>query len=61
MPVFVGIDLAWKSNTNPSGAAVLIGDRTAVQLETVAEPLRSLSEVGAFLSVRSIQTSAWSP
>lgn len=42
---FLGIDLAWKSERNPSGFAVLRGNRSAVELVEVAQPLRSLDEV----------------
>jgi predicted RNase H-like nuclease len=33
---FIGIDLAWKSQRNPTGAAVLRGDRAGARLEIVA-------------------------
>jgi len=33
---FIGIDLAWKSARNPSGAAVLTGDRSGARLKELA-------------------------
>jgi len=33
---FIGIDLAWKSSRNPTGAAVLKGDRLGARLEVLA-------------------------
>jgi predicted RNase H-like nuclease len=47
-PTFIGIDLAWKSNRNPTGAAVLQGDRSGAQLEVVST-LRSFDEVLQFV------------
>lgn len=43
---FIGIDLAWKSQHNPTGAAVLRGDRAGACLEIVATlyPDSSVSE-----------------
>ena len=45
MATFLGIDLAWRSDRNPSGAAVLRGDHHGAELVSVAEPLTSLEEV----------------
>jgi predicted RNase H-like nuclease/cytidine deaminase len=33
---FIGVDLAWKSERNPSGIAVMEGDRSGVQLTTIS-------------------------
>jgi predicted RNase H-like nuclease/cytidine deaminase len=33
---FIGIDLAWKSTRNPTGAAILTGDRSGARLEALA-------------------------
>jgi predicted RNase H-like nuclease/cytidine deaminase len=43
---FIGIDLAWKSQRNPTGAAVLRGDRAGADLEMLATlyPDSSVSE-----------------
>ena len=40
---FIGIDLAWKSARNPSGAAVLTGDRDGARLEVLANLSREAS------------------
>lgn len=48
--VFVGLDLAWQGDRNPTGAAVLSGDETGVDLECVADPLRSFGEITSFVS-----------
>lgn len=45
---FIGIDLAWQSERNPSGAAVLHGDALAAELVAVADPLRSIAQVKAW-------------
>ena len=52
---FVGVDLAWKSERNPTGLAVLVGDRHGAQLERVSDPIPSLHQVIATIraSVRS--------
>lgn len=47
---FIGIDLAWQSERNPSGAAVLHGDDHGAELVAVAEPLRSLEQVKGWTS-----------
>jgi len=43
---FIGIDLAWKSERNPSGVAVLLGDREDARLTALSTiyPERSVSE-----------------
>ena len=45
---FIGIDLAWKSQRNPTGAVVLSGDRDGAKLEIIAT-LRSLADVFQFV------------
>lgn len=45
----IGIDLAWSSNRNHSGAVVLRGDRDGAALVAVAEPIHSLDEVTHFV------------
>jgi predicted RNase H-like nuclease len=49
MTLFIGIDLAWRSENNPSGAAILRGDQHAAELLHVAEPLRGNEEVLAYV------------
>jgi len=46
---FIGIDLAWKSQRNPSGAAVLRGDRSGAELMARSEPLLSTELVLEFI------------
>ena len=46
---FVGIDLAWQSDRNTTGAAVLHGSRSGAELETVSKPLDSTDAVLAFI------------
>lgn len=53
MPTFIGIDLAWRSDKNHSGGAVLRGDRRAVTLLRVAPDLCSLAEVEDFIDSNS--------
>lgn len=45
---FIGIDLAWKSERNPSGAAILKGSRDGADLQTL-ETLHSMAEVTDFV------------
>jgi predicted RNase H-like nuclease len=47
--VFIGIDLAWRGEKNPSGAAVLRGDRRRAQLVEVDASLVSCSMVLAYV------------
>lgn len=47
---FIGIDLAWKSERNPSGAVVLRQQEDGAALIDVAAPLRSLDEVLAYVA-----------
>lgn len=49
MPTFIGIDLAWQSDKNHSGAAVLYGDRSGVTLRTIATGLKSLRSTEEFI------------
>jgi predicted RNase H-like nuclease len=49
MTTFIGIDLAWRSAKNPSGATVLRGDRSGAELMRTAEPLRGNEAVLAFV------------
>jgi predicted RNase H-like nuclease len=46
---FIGIDLAWKSDRNPTGAVCLQGDRTGADLVAVAPPLWSAADVFKFI------------
>ena len=46
---FIGIDLAWQSAKNPSGATVLRGDKNGAELVRTAEPLRGNEAVLAFV------------
>lgn len=46
---FVGIDLAWKSDKNPTGAVCLQGDRDGAELVAVAPPLWSSTSVLEFV------------
>lgn len=47
--VFIGIDLAWRGENNPSGGAVLQGDRQRAQLLDVKPTLIAPSAVLAFI------------
>lgn len=42
---FIGVDLAWKGEANPSGLAVLRGDRSGAELHALLEPLPSWDHV----------------
>jgi predicted RNase H-like nuclease len=50
MAYFVGIDLAWRSARNPTGAAVLNGNEYGAVLHSISSPLRSESEILSFVS-----------
>jgi predicted RNase H-like nuclease len=50
MTYFVGIDLAWRTTRNPTGAAVLNGDEYGAILHSISAPLRSESDILAFVS-----------
>jgi predicted RNase H-like nuclease len=47
--VFIGIDLAWRGEKNPSGGAVLKGDRQRAQLIEVTASLGSCSAALAYV------------
>jgi predicted RNase H-like nuclease len=49
MPTFIGIDLAWQSDRNHSGGAVLEGNERAVQLRELSSGLCTLADVEAFV------------
>jgi predicted RNase H-like nuclease len=46
---FIGIDLAWRSEKNPSGGAVLKGDRQCARLMDVTASLASCSAVLSYI------------
>ena len=46
---FIGIDLAWKSEHNPTGAVCLRGDRSGAELFAVAPPLWTATTVLEFV------------
>ncbi|MDT4968770.1 MAG: hypothetical protein QOJ64_3507 [Acidobacteriota bacterium] len=48
---FIGIDLAWKSQRNPTGVAVLKGDRRGALLE-LTDSLAAKDSVAEFVSTR---------
>jgi predicted RNase H-like nuclease len=50
MPIFLGVDLAWKSDRNHSGCVVLEGDQTGVELHGVSTGLTSLADVEGFIN-----------
>lgn len=43
--VFVGIDLAWQADRNPSGVAVLEGDASGARLVALHAPVQPLADV----------------
>ena len=45
---FIGVDLAWQSDRNTSGAVVLRGSRSGAKLDTLSAPLASTDAVLAF-------------
>ncbi len=49
-PNFIGVDLAWRSDRNYTGAAVLSGSRRGAHLVAVAGPIRSRSDVRKFVA-----------
>jgi predicted RNase H-like nuclease len=50
---FIGVDLAWKTEGNHSGIAVLEGDARHIQLRAFAEGLVSMAGVVAFIESHS--------
>ena len=49
MTIFIGIDLAWQGNKNPSGVAVLVGDSNGIRLEQAPNSLANMSDVITFV------------
>src|SRR6266851_5530825 len=47
---FIGVDLAWKTDGNHSGIAVLVGDERQVQLSALADGLVSTEGVVQFIA-----------
>jgi predicted RNase H-like nuclease len=47
---FIGVDLAWKTDGNHSGIAVLVGDKRQAQLSALAEDLLSMEGVVHFIA-----------
>ncbi len=47
---FIGIDLAWRSDRNHTGGAVLRGDRGGAELTTLSDSIRSIAEVRRFVN-----------
>lgn len=47
---FIGVDLAWRSDRNHTGAAVLVGSRQDASLHCVSNSVATLDGVRAFLS-----------
>ena len=50
MDTFLGVDLAWQSERNPSGAVALRAEAGSLVLLEAAPPLRTLAEVQAFIA-----------
>ena len=50
IPTFIGIDLAWKSDRNHTGAAVFRGNEKGVELTTPPCGLNRLTDVLAFVA-----------
>ena len=50
VPTFIGIDLAWQSDRNHTGAVALRGDRDGAELVAVSDSIRSLNEVRVFVT-----------
>lgn len=51
MPTFIGVDLAWQSNKNHSGGAVLRGDQLGLTLHALSSGLKSLGDVEEFIRI----------
>jgi predicted RNase H-like nuclease len=49
MPTFIGIDLAWRSDKNHTGAAVLEGDQSGVAIRSVSQGIATLRDVQLFI------------
>ena len=50
---FIGIDLAWKPDVNPTGAVVLSGTRSGAEVADVASDLRSFTAVLEYIEQHS--------
>lgn len=55
MATFIGIDLSWKSERNPSGAVVLRGQEDGAALVDVSPPLRSIKAVLGYIEAHTEQ------
>jgi predicted RNase H-like nuclease len=53
MTSFIGIDLAWKSDGNHTGCAVLEGDQSGVMVRELSQGLKTLNEVMDFIKLHS--------
>lgn len=53
---FIGVDLAWRSERNHTGAAVLAGDRGGAELVALADPIHTLEGVRQFIACHSGET-----
>lgn len=53
---FIGIDLAWQSQRNPSGAVALLGSGDRIEIAEVAPPLRGLPAIHDFIQRHAIGT-----
>ena len=49
MPTFIGIDLAWRSDKNHTGTAVLNGDNSGLSIQSVSLGITNLREVQLFI------------
>lgn len=47
---FIGVDLAWRSEANHTGAVALSGDADGATLRAVADPMRTLEAVKQFIA-----------
>ena len=50
MPTFIGIDLAWQSDRNHTGAAAFRGDENRVELKTLSSGIATLAGVRDFIA-----------
>lgn len=53
---FIGVDLAWRSERNHTGAAVLAGNQSGAELVALADPIHTLEEVRQFIACQSAET-----
>ena len=49
MPNFIGIDLAWQSDSNNSGAVCLHGDSQCLEIKEISKPLYTLKDIQKFI------------